>query len=78
MKSSEYINTILRYPIFTQKEYLKNIKDYDINLKKMDKRFIDKEELKSKIHKNSKCLNIDTEYYNGYRQAIKDVLELIK
>lgn len=50
----------------------------ELTITELDKRFIDREELKEKIHKNSKCLNIDTEYYDGYRQAIKDVLELIK
>lgn len=37
-----------------------------------------KEELKEKIHKNSKCLNIDTEYYNGYREAVNNILKLLE
>ena len=71
MKPSEYINTKLRYPIFTQEEYLKNIKEYDINLEKMDKRFIDREELKDKIN------DIDIWNKNGLKVK-KEILELLK
>ena len=71
MKPSEYINTKLRYPMFTQKDFFKQIKEYDINLEKMDKRFIDREELKDKINE------IDIWNKNGLKVK-KEILELLK
>jgi hypothetical protein len=49
MKPSEYVRHNLHTPNFTQKDFLEHIKYYDKKLIELDKRFIDREELKDKI-----------------------------
>ena len=77
MKPSEYVRHNLHTPNFTQKDFLEHIKYYDKKLIELDKKFIDKEELKEKILKRIKETDKSSEY--GWSCISKDdILELLK
>lgn len=49
MKPSEYVRHNLHTPCFMQKDFLEHVKYYNKKLIELDKKFIDKDELKEKI-----------------------------